>query len=322
MIWSQPLSLFELLLAGIFVLLYGAYLWRMKRLSKALHQKPHLVWLKMILRSTYFLLLLIALLGPSFGAAKKEIKTTGKDILVAVDLSQSMNATDVQPSRLEKVKMDLPRLLQNFNSDRIGLLIFSSEAFVQCPLTFDQSALELYTRTLNTNLVPHAGTDLAAPLELALKNFQEEKTQLSKQASRVLVLISDGEDFGEGLRAPIRELEKANVHVFAVGVGSAEGSTIPAGSSYKRDSEGKKIISKLNADGLQEIANRTGGQYFEISARASEVSKLISAINNVKSDVRQSRLIDVKANKYFYPLLAALLLMVIDASVRFNTFRI
>lgn len=322
MTWSQPLSLLEILFAAIFMVLYGAYLFRMKRLSNALHQKPHLVWLKLILRSTYFLLLLIALLGPSFGAAKKEIKTTGKDILLAVDLSQSMNATDVQPSRIEKIKFELPKLLQKFNSDRIGLLIFSSEAFVQCPLTFDQSALNLYTQTLNTNLVPRAGTDLAPPLELALQNFQENEKGVDKNHAKILVLISDGEDFGENLRKPLQQLEKENVQVFTLGIGTSEGGPIPFANGFKRDEAGKKVISKLNEDALQEIASRTNGQYFEINDRSSEISKLISAINNVKGQVQQSHTIDVKANKYFYPLLAALLLLLFDVAVRFNTFRI
>ncbi|MFC5271650.1 vWA domain-containing protein [Adhaeribacter terreus] len=322
MTWSQPFSLLELIFGLIFILLYAAYLIRMKKLANALHQKPHLIWLKMLLRGTYFLLLIIALLGPSFGAATKEIKTTGKDILVAVDLSQSMNATDVQPSRLEKVKFELPKLLTRFNSDRIGLLIFSSEAFVQCPLTFDQNALELYTQTLNTNLVPRAGTDLAAPLELALQKFKEEEKSDSRQTAKILVVISDGEDFGENLKKPLRELEKANVRVFSLGVGSADGGNIPEGNSFKMDDDDKKVVTKLNSEALQEIAGSTNGEYFEINSRASEINKLISAINNVKGNVRQSKTIDVKANKYFYPLLLALLLMLFDATIRFNTFKI
>ncbi len=322
MIWSQPLSLLELIFGAVFIGCYAAYLYRMKRLSNALNQKPHLIWVKMLLRSAYFLLLLIALLGPSFGAATKEIKTTGKDILIAVDLSQSMNATDVQPSRLEKVKFELPKLIQKFNSDRIGLLIFSSEAFVQCPLTFDQSALDLYTHTLRTDLVPRAGTDLAAPLELALKKFVETKKPASQNVSQMLILISDGEDFGDNLKAPLKALAKENIMVFTLGVGSAEGSQIPLGESVVRDREGKKVITKLNTEALKEISDQTGGQYFEINGRASEISKLITAINNVKSEVKQSRTVEVKANKYFYPLLAALVLMLIDAGNRFNTFRI
>lgn len=322
MTWSQPLSLLELILAAIFIGCYAAYLFRMKRLATALKQKPHLVWVKLVLRSAYFLLLLVALLGPSFGAATKEIKTTGKDILIAVDLSQSMNATDVQPTRLEKVKFELPKLMQAFNSDRIGLLIFSSEAFVQCPLTFDQGALQLYTQTLKTELVPRSGTDLAAPLELALEKFTAKAETGANKASHILVLISDGEDFGDNLKAPLKGLNKAQVRVFTLGVGTAEGAGIPLGASFVKDEAGEKVITKLNTQALKEISGQTGGEYFEINGRASEIAKLISAINNVKSEVRQSRTVDVKANKYFYPLLLALLLMLTDAALRFNTFRI
>jgi Ca-activated chloride channel family protein len=322
MTWSQPFSLLEIIFGALFIVLYGAYLLRMKKLSNALHQKPHLVWLKLILRTTYFILLLIALLGPSFGAAKKEIKTTGKDILVAVDLSQSMNATDVQPSRLAKVKFELPKLLQQFNSDRIGLLIFSSEAFVQCPLTFDQGALDLYTKTLSTDLVPRAGTELSAPLELALKNFGKNNNASENQTARILVLISDGENFGESLRKPIKDLEKENVQVFTLGIGTSEGGNIPLANGFKRDEDGKKVVTRLNNEALQEISARTGGQYFEINGRSSEISKLINAINNVKGQVRKSHTIDIKANKYFYPLLLALVLMLFDVAVRFNAFRI
>src|SRR5688572_2276244 len=322
MIWSQPLSLLELLLTVVFIGCYAAYLFRMKRLANALKQKPHLVWVKLVLRSTYFLLLLIALLGPSFGAATKEIKTTGKDILIAVDLSRSMNAVDVQPTRLEKVKFELPNLIREFNSDRIGLIIFSSEAFVQCPLTFDQSALDLYIKTLNTDLVPRAGTSLETSLELALQKFGESEKPEAKKVSQMLVLISDGEDFGENLKAPLKTLAKQNIRVFTVGVGTAEGSAIPAGESFVRDQSGKKVITKLNAEALKEISAQTGGEFFEINGRASEIPKLISAINNVKSEVRQSRTVEAKANKYFYPLLLAFLLMLVDAGMRFNTFKI
>jgi Ca-activated chloride channel family protein len=170
--------------------------------------------------------------------------------------------------------------------------------------------------------VPRAGTDLATPLELALKNFQENEKAPGKQHAKIVVLISDGEDFGESLKKPLRQLEQANVQVFTLGIGTSEGGPIPFANGFKRDENGKKIITKLNLDALQEIASRTNGQYFEINDRSSEISKLISAINNVKGQVLQSHTIDVKANKYFYPLLAALLLILFDVAVRFNTFRI
>jgi Ca-activated chloride channel family protein len=154
---------------------------------------------------------------------------------------------------------------------------------------------------------------------MALQKFKEEKTQ---QTARILVLVSDGEDFGENLKKPIRDLEKANIRVFSLGVGSADGGNIPEGNGFKLDAEGNKVVTKLNTEALQEIAAKTNGEYFEINQRASEINKLISAINNVKGNVRQSKTIDVKANKYFYPLLLALLLMLFDATIRFNTFKI
>lgn len=322
MTWSEAFGLTEILFLLLFGVLYLAYLFRMKRLASALHQKPHLVWLKLLIRAGYFGLLVIALLGPSFGASKKEIKTTGKDILIAVDLSQSMNAADVQPTRLEKIKFELPKIFEKFNSDRIGLLIFSSEAFLQCPFTFDQSALQLYTQTLSTNLVPRAGTDLAAPLQSALKIFRENGGAASKTNARLLVLISDGEDFGENLNKPLRDLKAENIRVFTMGVGSAEGSGIPVASGFKRDRNGRKVITKLNPAALREIADQTSGEYFEINGRSSQVSKLITAINNVKAEVRKSSTVDVQANKYSYPLVVALVLMAFDFLIRFNTIRL
>ena len=138
----------------------------------------------------------------------------------------------------------------------------------------------------------------------------------------MLVLFSDGEDFGEKINTQLKALAKENIRVFTVGVGTAEGSSIPAGDGFVHDQDGKKVISKLNTQGLKTISEQTGGEFFEINGRASEITKLISAINNVKSEVRKSRTVEAKANKYFYPLLAAFLLMLVDAGMRFNTFKL
>ncbi|MDX5347589.1 MAG: VWA domain-containing protein, partial [Hymenobacteraceae bacterium] len=237
MTWYQSFTLLELLLCGLFVLLYGAYLLRIKRLAGLFNQKPHTIWLKFVIRHVYFALLIIAVLGPSFGAMKKEIRTSGKDIFIAVDLSASMNATDVQPSRLEKVKNELRKLVQRFNSDRIGLIIFSSEAFVQCPLTYDQNALMLYIETLDTDLVPEAGTDFAPPLQLALTKFKDEEKPLNdaKQKAQVVVLISDGEDFGDETEETLEQLVRQKIKLFTLGVGTEAGGQILKGRNLVRD---------------------------------------------------------------------------------------
>lgn len=322
MTWYQPITLLEILFGGLFLVLYLLYLLRIWRIARQLGQRPHVVWVKFGLRSLYLALLLISILGPSFGAMKKQIKTTGKDIFIAVDLSESMNARDVQPSRLEKVKFELSRLIQKFNSDRIGLIIFSSEAFLQSPLTFDQQALQLYIEILQTKLVPKGSTNLAAPLELAIEKFHEQNKPALRQKANVLVLISDGEDFGEDLQPVVRKLKRENIRLFTLGVGTEAGGKIPSGNGFKRDESGQPAISRLNTANLASLAEDAGGQYYEINDRASEVSRLISAINNIEGEVRQTQTIDVTANKYFYPLLLALLLIVADLMLTFNVFRI
>ena len=169
MIWFRSLGTLEIILILLFAGLYLAYIYRIIRIAKSLRTSYNKVFYKVLIRSMYFILLLVALLGPSFGENTREVKSVGKDMFICVDLSESMNANDVQPTRLEKIKFELKNLVDAFNSDRIGIIIFSSEAFVQCPLTYDQNALNLFIETLNTNLVPKAGTDFGPPLEMALK---------------------------------------------------------------------------------------------------------------------------------------------------------
>ncbi len=118
----------------------------------------------------------MALLGPAFGEARREVQSVGKDIFLAIDLSQSMNANDVQPTRLEKMKFELKNIVGTFTSDRIGLIIFSSEAFMQCPLTYDQNALNIFIETLHSGLVPNTGTDFGPPLKMALEKLNDENS--------------------------------------------------------------------------------------------------------------------------------------------------
>ena len=134
--------------------------------------------------------MIIALLGPSFGENKEEIDLVGKDIMILVDLSESMNANDVKPSRLEKVKFEMKKVIDEFSSDRIGIIMFSGEAFVQCPMTYDKNALNLFTETLNTGLVPNTGTDFGPPLELSLSKLNNENAESNELSSRIILLIS------------------------------------------------------------------------------------------------------------------------------------
>ncbi|HSJ69008.1 MAG TPA: VWA domain-containing protein [Anditalea sp.] len=241
----------------------------------------------------------------------KEIKQEGKDIFIAIDLSQSMNAEDISPSRLQRIKLELKRLVKNFSSDRIGIIIFSSEAFIQCPLTFDQNVLQLHIDGLNTTLVPNYGTDIAAPLELAQKKFLQDESAETK--SKSIILISDGEDFGENLGTVLEDLNTNGIRVFSLGVGTDEGASIPQGNSIIMDKRtGTPAITRLDATNLKAIATRTDGQYFELSDRMMEIPDLIAAIDRVEGTVMGSRMVEASANKYFYFLLAGLGLALLD----------
>lgn len=321
--WYQSLSWLEIIFATLFLLLYGAYVFRIKNLALYFKQAANRIWIKFMIRSVYFFLLLIAVMGPSFGAMKKEIKTIGKDIFLLVDLSASMNTRDIPPSRLEKIKYELTQMIPAFDADRIGLIVFTAGAAVQCPLTFDQEALLLYNRLLNTNQAPAAGTNYGPALGLAIEKFEinaDSGTAVPK--ARLLVLMSDGENFNEDVRLRLQQLRKNQIRVFTLGIGTAGGGPVPEGHHYKKDRNGQRITSRLNDEPLREIARRTDGQYFEINNEKNEALELVRAVNLISGETQEARTIDITANKYMYPLFLALLLILADILITVNIIRI
>jgi Ca-activated chloride channel family protein len=319
MTWYRSFSGFELLVIALFIILYAAYFFRLFRIGKILKLSYHAFTVKTIIRSTYFVLLLIALLGPSFGDTSREVKAIGKDIMVCVDLSESMNANDIQPTRLEKVKFELKNLVDAFNSDRIGLIIFSSESFMQCPLTYDQGALNLFIETLGTNLVPNAGTDFGPPVEMALEKLSGEESTSIQQKSKIIILISDGEDFGENTLSKISKLEENGIKLFTLGVGTEAGSKINTNYGFKTDKSGREVFTKLNAKDLKTLAIKTGGKYFEINNESNDIERLINAINGIEGELKDARTIDISANKYYYFVALALILILIDVMMGLKT---
>lgn len=319
----RAFGLTELVFVGAFALFYFFYLVRVIRIARQLNTPFSSVFFKLFLRTALFALLIFALLGPSFGDSKKEVKSVGKDIMICVDLSKSMDAFDIQPTRLEKVKFELKKIVSAFNSDRIGLIIFSSEAFMQCPLTYDQNALNLFIETMNTGLVPPSGTDFGPALELAMKKIEsDDEASVRQPKSKVLILISDGEDFGENTQEIARQIENKGIALFTLGVGTEEGGRIQLNGGYKKDRQGNIVVSKLNSRSLRSLANLTGGQYFEINGSRNDVARLISTIGEIEGEFREARFVDVTANRYFYFLGLAVILLVLDILISVHTFRI
>lgn len=310
--WVNSISTFELVLAGCFFLLYLTFIWRVIQTTRRLGLPARRVLIKTILRSIYFGLIIVALLGPSFGDTTREVKTVGKDIFICIDLSQSMNAPDVQPSRLEKVKFELKNIVEAFNSDRIGLIMFSSEAYMQCPLTYDNNALNLFIQTLNTEMVPNFGTDFGPPLEMATEKLIADDTVVTRSKSKITILISDGEDFGDNTDEIAEDLESEGITLFTLGVGTKQGSKIPTRNGFKTDNNGNEVVSQLNSSSLEDLAESSGGEYFEINESRNDVARLINAINNVEGEMRDAKQVDATQNRYFYFLGIALFLMVVD----------
>lgn len=315
MSWFRSFGIQEWVWVGVFLLGYGVYFWRIFKIGWQLNTPVGTVFIKLVVRSLFFALLITAFLGPVVGDAQREVKSVGKDILLCVDLSKSMDARDIAPTRLEKIKFELKRIVSEFNSDRLGVIIFSSEAFMQSPLTYDQNALNLFIEALNTNLVPTSSTDFGPPLEMALNKLQTDEGRQVQQKSKVIILISDGEDFGEQTDEAVQKINDADIKVFTLGVGTEQGAQINTG-------KGVPALTRLVATHLKEVAEKSGGQYFEINDNRNDVNRLITAINNIEGELRDTRVIDVSANRYHLLLLPALLLLLFDIFVNVKTVRI
>lgn len=322
MTWLYSLSGLEITFLILFVVFYAIYIVRVVNIARKLNTPYGSVFIKLTLRTLYFTLFIMALLGPSFGASKKEVKSVGKEIFILVDLSQSMNAHDVQPTRLEKVKFELKKIVEEFNSDRIGIIIFSSEAFMQAPLTYDQNALNLFIETLNSSLVPNTGTDFAPPLQMALEKLNSEDSPVSQQKSKVIILISDGEDFGKDTENVAQEIDEQGIKVFTLGVGTERGSRIRINNTFKKDKEGTAVVTKLDSKALRKLAVNTEGKYFEINETRNDVSRLINTINNIEGELRDTRQIDVSDNRYYYFLALAFFLLLADLLTSVKTVKI
>lgn len=314
----------EWIFLASFALLYLLYVIKIVRLQKRYGGSIARILPKLILRFSYIALIIMAILGPHTPSieAPGEVKAISKDIYVLLDLSLSMNATDVPPSRLERVKHELKKLIKNSPGDRFALMVFSNEAFVQCPLTYDRKALYIFLDAANSNLVPRTGTSFDAPLQLVLNKLEQEN--VGKEANaRLVLLISDGEDFGDKTSSIASKLVDKGVKILTLGVGSENGGIIPEGNRYKKDKSGNQVITRLEPEALKELASKSNGVYFELSDQKNEVPKLMQYINNLKGEVRDTLQIGKNTDlKPEYFLIIALFLILIDLLLSIKLFKL
>ena len=234
-------------------------------------------------------MLIIAAAGPKIGTEVREVKRQGVDLLIALDLSASMNAEDVKPSRLEKAKFEMSRLIERLNGDRVGLIVFTGEAYLQSPMTLDYSALRLFLNIAETDQMPSSTTDFSAPMQTAAEAFQSRNDDSqSTQASKVLMVISDGENHGDSYDQALEQLQEQNISVYTLGIGTIQGARIPlyddSGSliGYKRNEQGNVITSTLQSDVLQDIAEQGGGEYYEIRSGGSGIDAFLGRLDELQ----------------------------------------
>jgi Ca-activated chloride channel homolog len=327
--WIKPLTIVEFVFIGIFLLVYAAYFIRLYLVARRLGITARSIIIKFFIRAMYLGLCIIGLLGPSFGVNEIEAQATGKDIFFVFDLSRSMDAIDIEPTRLERVKFEVTKNLNLLKSDRVGLIAFASDAFVYTPLTFDRDALKMFTQKLNTDLFVDSGTDLNSAFQLILQKYQSNLSGNSSNSptnnnrkAKVIILISDGEDFGEIDPKIVFDLKKTKMNLLVLGVGTPQGGAIKDGAEFKKDNEGNDVLTKLNADYLKKLSQSFGGKYFQLTNQVNEVSSLLKEVDNLESNWIDTRKMTVANNKYYYFVILALILMCVDILGTVRTIKI
>ena len=323
--WAYPDFAAATALLLLTLLLLGWHWRRSSRLARLLGSRArHRGW-KTVLRVVAGALLLAAALGPSLGVSQRTVRTAGKDVWLLVDVSRSMDATDVAPSRLLRAQAELRDLVAQFPADRLGGVAFGADAVVHCPLTYDQAAVLTFLGTLRTGLLPPGPTTLRAPLELVLARLSAapgQPTAITPPRATALVVVSDGEDFGENLEPTLRSLTRTGARVYPVGVGTAVGSKIPkASGGFVLDGRGQPALTSLREAPLLQLAAQTGGQYFSLNNQTNGFEPLLRALQAMQGPAEQVRTVAVADNRYRYPLAAALLLLVLDVVLTVTVIR-
>ena len=256
-------------------------------------------------------LIVVALARLQFGTHLELLKREGIDIVVAMDVSNSMLARDMKPNRLEKAKQEIQSILDRLQGDRIGLVVFAGEAFIQCPLTLDYASATFLLRAIDQNSVSIQGTSLTAALDKANQAFNQQEKK-----HKVLILLTDGEDQEEGAIQTAEELRKNGIKVYTVGIGNPAGEPIPmfdrTGNQvgFKKDQNGEVIMTSLDEMALQKIALATGGKYFHSSPGEIELDRIFDEISNLEKKELEGTLVTRYDDRFQWPLLFALLLIV------------
>jgi len=271
-------------------------------------------WTRSFLRVAAVGLIVLALARPQFGTRVETVRSVGRDIVVAVDLSRSMLAEDVSPNRLDRARLAILRLLGRLDGDRIGLVAFAADAFVQSPLTIDYGAAAMFLRAMQPDLMPVQGTDLGEAMRVSLDALDQ-----GAREDRVLVIVTDGEDHEGSMDEQLERAARSGVTVHTVGIGSAEGVPVPdvddqgRQRGFRRDADGNVVTTRLDETTLRRIAEETGGEYVRAGAGGTAFDDLVDRIATGGSESADSREVTQFEEQYRIFLGLALVLLLMEA---------
>jgi len=269
-------------------------------------------WTKFVLILFALACLIIAAANPQVGTKMQEVKQTGIDVFILLDVSNSMMAEDIKPNRLEKAKYQISNLINKLRGDRIGLIIFAGQAYVQIPLTTDYSAANLFLSAVDVNSVPTQGTAIAAALNLATASFDTLSTQ------KVIIAITDGEDHEGDVQKAVDNAVSRDIKIFTIGLGSQAGVPIPFYNNrnqlvgFKKDGNGNTVLTRLDEEVLKKIAYDGNGKYYRGTNYEDYLDKIYTELSELEQTEFGVKKVTDYEDRFYYFLIPALILLLLE----------
>jgi Ca-activated chloride channel homolog len=321
--FENPYYLLALLLIPVLISMHlGMRAWRTKALN-AFGDKhivkqlfPNLSTTKRTWKTVLFLvayaLLVIGIANPQVGTKLEEIKRSGADLMICLDVSNSMMAEDLKPNRLEKSKRAIAKLIDQLHGDRIGMIVFAGSAYVQLPITTDYSAAKLFLENANTDMIPSQGTAIGEAITLAVQSFGKEEGN-----GKAIILITDGENHEDDALKATENAVQQGIHIHTIGMGAPEGAPIPVyrgeqNSGFRKDKNGNTVVTKLNEVMLQEIAAEGNGIYVRASNADDGLNTVLDAIAQLDAKEFESKMFSDYEDRFQWFIAPALLLLLIE----------
>lgn len=269
-------------------------------------------------------LVIVAAARPQAGSKLREVEREGVEIMVAIDVSNSMLASDFSPNRLERTKYAVSRVIEGLSEERIGVIVFAGDAYVQLPITSDYLTARNFVERISPTQVTKQGTAIGAAIDLATSAFSSDS-----EGSRVVVLVTDGENHEDDALAAAERAAEKGVQVYTIGIGTPEGAPISIDGDFVRDQKGEIVVSKLDETTLQKIAATTDGAYIRATAASVGVQEIVDKINRTEKSKFKTEIFEEYDEKFHIPLVAALVLLMVELVIlprrnrvlaRFNLF--